>query len=176
MADGTELILGWRGRTEIDRVATVLDFSVDWSIPDLVINLNLEAVQDDLKRVYRPALEAIPELKGCKFGKLQGRHARQDLVGVKTPLGVRGMRPWSLELHFDPHEYCEEEDDAVLGVSLVTRYNPTFLDWRSKHGGSGDVLSFDFTTQRDIAIARKYLSSVVPEFASADLHVKMIHY
>lgn len=81
-----------------------------------------------------------------------------------------------LYLHYDPYEMNEEPKHAILGISLISRYRPTLLDWKYEHGGSGEVVTLDKQTITNIEIARKHIEKVLPVFAKADIHIKGLYY
>jgi hypothetical protein len=92
-----------------------------------------------------------------------------------TPLGERQFASFCAEFVYDPDEMGDEPQDAVFGVSLSSRYFPTFLDWQDSHGGL-EVIEFDQELLDQIEIARKHIMKVWPQFRDAGVLVKMLHY
>jgi hypothetical protein len=168
MAYGTELFIGFKGKEKIDEIATELNLKVglDGEItPENII----WATNVLLKKAWRDAIDEI----GLEFVRAADN---PRFFIVNTPSGIREMVPWDLELYYDPDEMGEEPEHAIFGISLISRYFPTFLDWASEHGGSGDIITLDSQTLINIQIARKHIEKVLPSFAKAEVHIKELHY
>jgi len=89
---------------------------------------------------------------------------------------VRKTCVWGLEVDYDPREMGHTKDDMLVGVSLISRYFPVFLDWDKEHGGSGDTISLTPDVLKNIEIARKHLAKVLPFIAQAPIVFRERHY
>jgi hypothetical protein len=170
MAYGTELFIGFRGREHIDLIAKELGLEIEWDDEggDFADLDKLEQLNDRLKLCW---LSAITDL-----GLNVASAVDPEYPTIATPTGSRMMSPWRLSFYYDCHEMGDTEDDAILGISLITRYFPTFLDWRCDHGGSGDVITLNEGTMACIEVAKKHIIKVLPSFENAVIHIKELHY
>ena len=168
MATGTELFIGFLGKEKIDEVATSLGLQIklgDDIKPEEILN----QINADLKGAWR---DAITELGLEVIGEIPNR----PLFIVRNPIRDQEMLYWRLELNYDPYEMGDEPEHAILGVSLISRYSPVFLDWAKPHGGSGDIITLDSRTMINIHVAWKHIEKVMPIFNKAEIHIKELHY
>ncbi len=168
MAIGAELLIGFSGKGKIDEIAASLGLSVDFDSGDVTPDESYNQISTNIKGAWR---EAIGELGLEIIGA-----DRWGYPIARTPTGNRVMTPWDLRLYYDPDEMGDEPEHAIFGISLITRYKPTFLDWAKEHGGSGDVITLNIDTMVKIQVARRHIEKVLPIFAVADIHIKELHY
>lgn len=99
--------------------------------------------------------------------KIAGQDPEEDddssRLLVKTPDGNRTMGSFTLELNYDPNEIGHEPEDATIGISLSSRYFPTFLDYKDPHG-TLTVLDLDL-----LQIARNNIEAEFPIFKQANV-------
>ncbi len=169
MAIGTELYLAVKGKEEVDAILKGLGLTYDWDDGSFSPETTLDATDAALKVAHS---EALTEL-GMLVSPLDDPH----FVVVRGLDDVlRQTVVWSLEVDYDPVEMGDEPKDAIVGVSLVSRYFPVFLDWDQEHGGSGTVISLTPITMDQIAVARKHIAKVLPFINDAPITVKERHY
>lgn len=171
MAYGHELFLGFRGLKDIGEAATALDIKVFINEGEIEPEDTYKQINERLQKAWHDAIVDI----GLEIIRETTLNRHISFL-IKTPVGEREMVPWSLELQYDPHECGDEPEDAILGVSLISRYYPTYLDWREEHGGSGLVISLDANTLWAIERAKFHIKNVYPIFGKADIHAKEIFY
>lgn len=122
-------------------------------------------IEDDLRQVHLDLVKAFFD----ETATLSVEHGLAHISAV-TGSGRLEFRAFSVEPAGD------EDEPQTLGISLLSRYRPTWLDWRDEHGGSaGPVILTDEMTAL-IASARKALVPVVPEIADAPVGVVLCHY
>lgn len=174
MPYGNELFLGFSGN-DILPAAEALGLTIDWEgNPPLGPS---ELVADIDKRLDGAYVKCLG-----MFDFFTDIQSQDGHYHVQTPLGRRDMVPWKLELAYDPYECGDETADAVLGVSLISRYFPTYLDWKDPHGGSGATLYLDATNMQMIDRARGWIVHAMPNatalqvFSTARICVKNIFY
>lgn len=179
MAYGHELFIGFRGKEKIDEIAERLGIKINFGPlsvdgpPEFDPQSALDEINNKLEKVWHTAITGL----GIEVLRPADTHSRYlNYFVVRTPTGLREMSPWHLGFDYDPHEMGDSPEDAIFGVSLISRYRPTFLDWDERHGGSGGIISINSTTIVNIAIARKNIEIVLPSFATADVHIKELHY
>ncbi len=173
MAYGTELILGFT-RDEVEPAAKSLGLKVNWKKGgDLTPEKRFNQINKDLRSAYLACLKTIPIF--TKISEID-KDIYHTTYAVDTPIGVRKMRSWWLVVQYDPDEMGDSKDDAILGISLISRYSATFIDWREPHGGSGGVICLDQETLDMVEKARAALVPVLPNFSDARICIKMIHY
>src|SRR5882672_576144 len=133
MANGHELFIGFKGKEKINEVAAALDIEIEWNT--FTAEITSEDVHTQINEKLRKAwLEAIADIGLTVVSTDNPRYPI-----INTPMGRRQMVPWHLELEYDAIETDADPSTAILGVSLISRYFPTFLDWHEEHGGSGSV-------------------------------------
>jgi hypothetical protein len=194
MAFGTELILGWHGRQRVEDIVTRLGFTfkmVDPSSPrfspraDIQPESLLESINEKLERVWPKAFEVFPEFAKDNPDRLALKKAtmtirtdykRKGIAIFRGDKGLHEINPWGLFLSHDPDECGDTDEEMVFGISLTSRYFPTFLDWKDQHGGSGCLVLFNPDTIRAIEYARSVISEVIPEITEATPLVKSFWY
>ncbi len=118
----------------------------------------------------------LPALKEAGFKLVKTPASLTERIWTHlTPIGERAFWPWSLELHFDPHEMGETQDEAVVGVGITGRYYPCFADWKDAHGTLSPIV-FDDGLEHMKAIAKKHIAAACPLFNQAHWIVKEKHY
>jgi hypothetical protein len=65
-------------------------------------------------------------------------------------------------------------DTFVVGVSISSRYVPTYLDWQDENGTLDTVCIED--QSRNIKIIKDELAKIEPRFKTAKLFVKLCFY
>lgn len=174
MPYGNELFLGFSG-DDIAPAVQALGLTLEWDgDPYLQPDDVRAAIDEKLDAAYRQTLGMFDFFSEVK---------REDSVSrgvgyyiVTTPLGKRTMSPWELELAYDPHECGDEPQDAVFGVSLISRYFPTYLDWKEPHGGSGNTIYLDGINMLMIDQARAFIVHAMPNFSAARICIKTKFY
>lgn len=90
-------------------------------------------------------------------------------VTAETPAGRREFRVFSLELSGDTINVGDPWPDGyILGVTLATRYHPTWMDWRDERG----IFQFapdDGAYQAAVAA----IAAAVPELADGQCAVRL---
>ena len=135
-------------------------------------------VEEPLHKLLAPALHAAHlEVLAAHFPDVHEARGRwgNEIVAT-TPAGRRTFHPFEFYLYGDEGE-CGDAwpTDFLPGVSLVSRYKPTFLDWRDDVGTAGDFV-FNAETMAMIEEARTAIAARVPEFAEAIVAVKFLFY
>lgn len=179
MATGSELFLAVKGKTAIDKVISSLGLTYNWADGSWD-DASYDALNQKLATAYDAAISDIG-LTLIDPSRLTTNHPR---VGIDphyayiqgTDGVIRQTCRWGLQLEYDPDEMGDTEDDAILGVSLISRYFPTFLDWMKDNGGSGDVIELTPLILSQIEIARKHLVGVLPFVKDAPIIIKELHY
>lgn len=181
MPTGTELLLGLRGEAAIEGVAHSLGLKYNWEASEFLPVGLFEAIEKELAVHHKDAVtelgyELIDPARIRQNGKPLEK-AGEGYVYLRDPSGViRQTCIWGLQVFFDPHEMGEQKSDAVIGVSLVSRYFPVFLDCDKEHGGSGDPIELSPGVLGQIEIARRHLSKTLPFIKTAPIVVKEMFY
>jgi hypothetical protein len=176
MAYGGELFLGMVGEEPTMQILASMGLSYERFEGLGIENTPLAAA---LKQAHREALEElglkVHEASAVK--RSDGRACDEGYVYVEGPDGkVRQTSIWDLEVDYDPDEMGHEKEDMLVGVSLISRYFPVFLDWDKDSGGSGDTISLTPDVLNKIEIARKHLSKVLPFIQDAPIVFRERHY
>jgi len=175
MAYGSELYLGVTG--EQSTLTILKDLGLEYDPTDgLAENTTLDA---RLEKAQHDALEEIGMeiIDPIHISRSDGRPADIDYIYVKGLDGkIRQTGIWALEVDYDPNEMGHEKDDMLVGVSLISRYFPVFLDWANEDGGSGESVSLTPDILKNIEIARKHLSKVLPFIQDAPIVFRERHY
>jgi hypothetical protein len=173
MAYGSELYLGFVGEDTVGDILAELEIvRVFTGIP--------KKLQEKLKAAHQKALEEI----GMKI--IDSRNILANGKPVKNVSNhiyvqgpdevVRDTLVWTLEVDYDPREMDHTADDMLIGVSLISRYFPTFLDWNKESGGSGDTISLTSEVLQQIEVARKHLAPILPFIKDAPIVFRERHY
>lgn len=143
-----------------------LEYDDDQGCADnAALNARLEQAQRDAF-----AEMGMKLINPANIKKTNGRSCDADYLYVEGLDGkVRQTCHWGLEVDYDPHEMGHEKEDMLIGVSLISRYFPVFLDWDKDHGGSGDTVILTPELLKSIEIARKHLSKVLPFIQDAPI-------
>lgn len=197
MPTGSELILGF-GHPKfygvIEELGLVIDEEeIDIGPDDVIKTINshlekawLDCLRNDLKLVlrrakvqYRPDYIAPAQWYVCKTD--EAKNADENLPfsgkpGDKLEDHFQAAQPFGLGFYYDPDEIGDRIEDAIFGISLITRYYPCFLDLDKPHGGSGDVIRFNKETNQKIEIARTAIIKYFPQWAEAEAIVKELFY
>lgn len=175
MAYGSELFLGIVGKqpTMDTLQALALRYTPDEGLSEEP-KLNAKLAQAQHDALTEMGLEVI---NPARIKLSSGRAPDTGYLYVKGLDGkVRQTCHWALEVDYDPGEMGHEEDDMLIGVSLISRYFPVFLDWAKESGGSGDTMALTPDILKNIEIARRHLSKVLPFIASAPVVFRERHY
>lgn len=187
MAYGSELFLGFVGEQAVDQMVSGLGLSWDTAYGDKYIleDARLNEIQSLLKIVHKDALQEMG-LTIIEHSKLKIKNnftgednvsPESDHVYVQAPDGtIHELSVWQLSLDYDPREMGHTPEDMLIGVSLISRYFPVFLDWMKESGGSGDTISLTPDVLANIEIARKHLAKVLPFIQHAPIVFREIHY
>lgn len=193
MAYGSELYLGIVGQLPVKALLEQMGIKYTTRVTssrgrqvddiDLVKDENLKHISDGLKVAHKDALEdmGLEIIDPSRIARSDGKavEAYKGYVYVQGLDGVvRQTSIWNLEIDYDPREMGHEPQDVLLGVSLISRYFPVFLDWNKEHGGSGDPDMFVLTPDRlkTIEIARKHIAKVLPFIQDAPIIFRERHY
>lgn len=182
MAYGHELMLGVSGRAAIAAASASIPMPITWE----EYRADYE-VPDELRDALYGAWDAAVAELGLRVedidavrvgGRPVPKRDRDGHYAYVTGLDgvLRQTARWDLAVYYDPMECGDEPDDAVLGVSLVSRYFPTYLDWQREHGGSGLVIQLTPEVLRMIEVARRHIALVLPFIKDAPVIVKELHY
>jgi hypothetical protein len=176
MAYGSELFLGVLGIKNVTEAWKSV--GVTWAPFD---DIERDEIDKALKNAHAAALQELGMelIDKSRIQRSDGKPVKTDphYVYVQGTDGVlRETIPWRLELSYDPGEMGHEPEDVMLGVSLVSRYFPTFLDWDKESGGSGDTIALTPTILSQIEIARKYITPIVPFIKDAPIIFRPMHY
>ncbi len=175
MAYGSELYLGLVG--EQVTLDTVKSLGLQWAARDGLSED--KSLQDKLRRAQREALKemGMNVVSAKDVTRSDGRPADDGyfyVVGLDNK--VRQTCIWDLEVHYDPRECGHKPEDMLIGVSLISRYFPVFLDWDKESGGSGETISLTPDVLKNIEIARKHLAPVLPFIATAPIVFRERYY
>lgn len=188
MAYGSELYLGVLGieavkvklkALNIKTVEEGIEGYLDFDYEDCP---NFQKIQQDLVKAHRHALEEIGlkiiDPKDIVVSIDTGRPVDTDNYFYVLGLDgvIRRTNIWLLEIEYDPFEMGHTPIDMLLGVSLISRYNPVYLDWTKDSGGSGDDLVFSPDVMSNIEIARKHISKVLPFIEDVPMIFRQRHY
>lgn len=174
MAYGSELYLGLVG--EQPALDTLKSLGLEY---DPASGLDTTTLDAKLEQAHRDALTemGLTVIDPVHIKRSDGGPPDADYLYVQGPDGkVRQTRHWTLEIDYDPREMGHEKDDMLVGVSLISRYFPVFLDWDKDHGGSGDTVSLTPDILKNIEIARKHISKVLPFIQDAPIVFREKHY
>lgn len=202
MATGTELFIAVQGRVAIDEALASVGLAYDWdgegdgegdyapadayeriaaglraahAAACADVGIELLHPRDVTVRVRDSPTGAKPAVRDPLLRKLPANDPLYTYA--RCPDGVvREMTRWTLELSYDPDEMGEREDDAILGVSLISRYFPVFLDWMKEYGGSGDAIVLSPEVLAQVETARRHIAPVLPFLAQAPIIIKELHY
>jgi hypothetical protein len=172
MAYGSELYLGLVGEHPVLNTLRSLGLEYD---PDNGIFEKYAL----LEKAQREAFEemGMKIIDPAKIKKSNGRKLDTGYLYIEGLDGkIRQTSIWALEVDYDPHEMGHTKDDMLIGVSLISRYFPVFLDWPKDSGGSGDTISLTPDILENIEIARKHLSKVLPFIQDAPIVFRERHY
>lgn len=175
MPFGHELYLGLVGKQVVLDTAKSLGLTCD-ERGDLSEDKSLD---DRLKQAHRDALEEIGlkiiDLKDARRGGYPAEDSGYLLVcGLDGK--IRETDDWGLEVHYDPDECGHKEEDMLIGVSLISRYFPVYLDWYKEYGGSGETVILTPDVLKNIEIARKHLGKVLPFIKDAPIVFREMFY
>lgn len=175
MAYGSELYLGFVGEQSVLDIlkALGLEYSEDEGLAE---NASMDKL---LEKAHHDAIVemGLKILDPSRIKKSNGRTVDADYAYVLGLDGkIRQTCIWRLEVDYDPREMGHEKEDMLVGISLVSRYFPVFLDWNKDHGGSGDTMSLTPDILKNIEIARKHISKVLPFIQDAPIVFRERHY
>lgn len=175
MAYGSELYLGLVGEQPVlDTIKSLgLEYDDDQGLADdKTLNARLEQAQRDAF-----AEMGLKIIDPSKIKKSNGRKPDADYLYIEGLDGkIRQTCFLGLEVDYDPHEMGHTKEDMLIGVSLISRYFPVFLDWDKEHGGSGDTMSLTPDVIKNIEIARKHIAKVLPFIQGAPIVFRERHY
>jgi len=166
MAIGTELIL----ELDIETVHRIAgedvqpkeDHEDEWEyLADLVMTANSK-VETELQQAHL-ALARERFDSDAWLGQAPNTPGARYIV-TETPEGKRELSPFAISTFGDednPHEY--------MGISIYSRYFPTWLDWRYEYGGSGTSIKFDAESMEMIDEARSAIGEIIPEVLDAEI-------
>lgn len=174
MAYGNEVVLGFVGALKIRELLAQLGFEdpeplaedMDKWLSECCDDINMFLAQQDMQDSHRRTLE----LAGFAFVKALDHDSAQ----YATPAGPRRFTQFQVELFWD-QDMEPLPEQAVLGVSLSSRYVPTFLDWRDEHGTLYPIV-FDDEMNTLIFLATEELTRVLPWMTDAKVIVLERHY
>jgi hypothetical protein len=182
MAYGSELYLGYVGIQALHNTMNSMGIAlkIDDDI-DFADEAQIDAINERLKQAHRDALTEIglKIIDPSRINRSDGRKVDTGgrYIFVQGLDGkIREMVQWSLEIDYDPYEMGQTMDDVLVGVSLVSRYFPVFLDWKEDNGGSGDTISLTPDVLATIEVARKHIAKVLPFIADAPIVFREMHY
>lgn len=187
MAYGSELFLGFVGEQTVDKVVADLGLSWDteFGSKDISEDDRLTEINNLLKVAHKIALEELGltiidqsrlKIKNNFTGE-EDVASTSGHVYVQAPDGtIHELTSWHLAFVYDPDEMGHKPEDMLIGVSLISRYFPVYLDWMKESGGSGDTISLTPDVLANIEIARKHLAKVLPFIQNAPIVFREIHY
>lgn len=128
---------------------------------DPAIQTLLAAVHEQLVKQH---IDPNAQFVTRSFGppSLQVTHAKLTKPHVLTPFAIES--------------FGDEEGPRTLGITLFSRYFPTWVDWREPHGGSGNPIILDAETLRMVELARNAIAPILPEIVDAPLAAVLVHY
>jgi hypothetical protein len=176
MAYGSELYLGLTG---LQTVATALRrIGISWQLED---DQTFDKINNALRKPHKEALAEIglKVISPSRLSRSDGKAVEADphYVYVQGIDGIlRKTHIWRFEINYDPREMGHEPEDVLVGVSLISRYSPVFLDWNKDAGGSGETISLTPTVLAQIEVARKHIKKIVPFIKDAPIIFRERHY
>ena len=161
MADGAEMVFGfpsWKYQNLQEQIGIIIN---DYDEIDMSNISSLEEITEKSIQAHKNACEEM----GFVLQEIE-----QGYLIYQTPEGLRNLSPFSFEVHFEGEDGCLES--SVFGISITSRYFPTFVDWKFKHGGMG---IFTFSAP-EIEIAKKHIINQFSFMKNAELMVICKHY
>jgi hypothetical protein len=174
MAEGLEVMLGWKGEHAIRDAVKQLGLEFDEldgdgdPEKDYTDYANLLKTEKYDELLFDAHAQLLYDFGFEKVEKSEDQFRKVRLI-AQTPEGEREFDP----LHMATRGFVEDytlHEGVVLGVPLSGRYWPTLLDWRNRSGTLWTV-SFDRDMQRDIDKARRAITKAIPLFDGAVVHV-----
>ena len=178
MAFGNEVILGWSVEEfckvfglKMPKNSDFEDGSDYQKFEEAVSNLIDES---KLEQAHKAALiksKIVTNLKKpTQYPYDDGRHTEGT-----TKKGQRIFAHLSLEITGDEGELGDIYPDTfVVGISISSRYVPTYLDWQDENG-TIDTICIDDQSKL-IKIIKDELEKIEPKFKTAKLFVKLCFY
>jgi hypothetical protein len=179
MAYGVEVVLGWPER-EFAAVSALLGVKLpvtedDWQdVRDHGCD-DWMRLQDGFEVLDKSIKSAQIKMLAEEGYQYLGWEDDSLHLVYDTPWGRRDFQAMRLALYYDWREMGERPQDAVVGVSLSSRYRPMFLDAQDPHGTIYHFI-LDEPMQGRIALARRRLTQHVPAFDTSRLMVVQQHY
>lgn len=180
MAYGNELWLGFL-YPEYQAVAPQEAARVEWPLSTDGSEDGILEDWPDVFELYADTLKA-PLLDAWKnsaadMGWPKPKPAgRGTLAAGYWKIGAVEFIPFALDMLFGT-EMEFAFPDVPVGVALSSRYFPTFIDHRSRHGTLPNPLVLgDPHTDTMIAVAKKRIVEAVPWFAAAKIMLVERHY
>lgn len=174
MAEGLEVVLGWRGKHAIQDAVRLLGLEFDKldgdgnPEKDYTDYRNLLKTEQYDKVLFDAHAQLLYDFGFKKVERSEDRFGHVRLA-AQTPKGEREFDVFHLGTRGFIEDY-KLHDGVVLGVPLSGRYWPTLLDWEDASGTLWTV-SFDRDMERDIDKARKAITKAIPMFDGAVVHV-----
>lgn len=158
-------------RLDVDfRAPTEKDGS--WDYRKLVVDPLADAMQPALTETHLELLRhsVDPAAHYPAPGEHDGNGPlRTDLAVVN---GHQQLRPFRMVHAGDEYEIGDEWPAGyIFGVTLATRYKPTFLDWETEHG----IHQYTHDDRR-FRLAQEAIVRPFPEFAGGTLAVRIEHF
>lgn len=142
-----------------------------WDYHEDIVDVAAEAVQPALTAAHERLVRAEFD-PAASWEQPFAHNPDYRKLRAVTPAGPRFMAAFSLALAGDADEIGDPWPDGFsLGVTIATRYAPTWMDWRDEYGI--DQYRHD---ERLYTLARQAIVAVVPEMADAGLLVRMEHF
>lgn len=101
---------------------------------------------------------------------LEARFGDNDYILANTGAGPREFSTFNIAAS------GPEDGPLTYGISILSRYFPVWVDWRTTHGGSNDPVILNVETLEMAELARAAIRPVIPEIKDAPLGVVFTHY
>lgn len=171
MAYGTELALG----IDFDRARPILTREGIVDVAGIETRDGWEDALDAAnQKLAGRLLEVHRQVLADRFGHAEVTAANGGSPLIVTTVDGRRQEVWPFQFGYvgDVGEFGHSWPQMYrVGVSLVTRYWPTWLDVHHRHGGSGLPVILDAATMQLVDQARDALATVIPELADGVLVV-----
>lgn len=173
MAYGTELVFELDDATLIRLANQNPEHQpADSDLPDDEARYDLIYAAGDVVKEQLAAVHS--QLLRSRFGDIRRTGIRggagTDYLTVTTPEGDRTFGTFTIS------EFGDEDERQIAGISVWSRYVPTWADWRHPYGGSGAPIRFDTELHTMIEQARTAIATVIPEVENAPLACVFCHY
>jgi hypothetical protein len=135
----------------------------------MMIELAAAQVDTALAEAHLRLIQARfdPKAYRCNYDQKVDTDPREnEYITAETPEGRRKFGVCGLGGYGD-----EDDENGHLGISILSRYVPLWIDWRDPYGGSSSSIKFSKETLKMTEEARVAFAEVIPEIKDAEVVV-----